>query len=172
MFEPLRIGDTQGIVALYDVARGGSAVSREAEVSRAAAARALDDVERSQSLFGSKAAAIAEIWTITNECASEDWDGYGALAVDRACANRAVALIRALPLDLPMPEIGAEPDGCIALEWWVSRGRLVTLSSSAAGALPYAWLDGPERGHAIAEFDDGHFPVRVATEIRRLMGRR
>jgi len=170
MFEPLRIDETQGIVPLYDVARGGSAVSSEAQASRAEAARALADHERSQSLFGSKAAAIAEIWTITNECAVADWDGYGALAVDRASAHRAVALVRALPLDLPVPDVGAEPDGCIAFEWWMCRGRVISLSASASGPLPYAWLDGPERGHGIAEFDEGHFPARVASEIRRMMG--
>ena len=121
--------------------------------------------------FESRTQAIEAVARLFDECDQPDWDGYGALAIDRASANRAVGLIRALPLDLSVPEVGAEPDGCISLEWWVARGRVVTLSASASGPLPYAWLDDAESGHGIAEFDEGHFPARVAAEIRRLMGR-
>lgn len=172
MFDPIRIDDArQGLGSLYPATRPRSAISAEAESARFQAERAMVAIERSQSLYGSKAAAIAEIWAIFNECREEDWDGYGGRATDRRSAERSIALVRALPTNVPVPQFAAEPDGSIALEWYVSNGVLLTLSASPAGALPYAWLDGNERGHAIADFEDGTFPSRVLRELRILLSR-
>ena len=160
---------SDGLESVYAVARGGSAVSGAANVLRRAASEAVDAVERSHALFGRKAAVIAEIWRLTDECSAAGWDGYGADPVSAEALRRAIALVRALPANVPMPEVGTEPDGSISLEWARSRHSLLSLSVGAAGELPYAWIDGADRGHAVSAYEDGRFPTRVLEQIRSIM---
>jgi hypothetical protein len=101
-------------------------------------------------------------------CAEDDWDGYGAEAVNPAALARAEALVRALPDDLPLPEISIEPDGAIAFDWMPYPTKTFTLSVGGSNRLAYAWIDGTDRGHATVRFDDAEVPSRVLTELERL----
>ena len=112
-------------------------------------------------------AAISRIWALLNECAEEDWDGDGAQPISELAAAQAADLIRALPENLPLPDIAPEPDGAISLDWIQSRSRLFTLSVGESHRLPYAWLDGTDRGHAVARFDGETVPPRILEGIRR-----
>jgi hypothetical protein len=158
-----------GLESIYLAARGGSAVSDEADQLRRAASDAADAIERSQALFGSKASVIAEIWQLARECTEPGWDGYDAKPVPIEVVGRAVALLRALPANIPMPEVSAEPDGSIALEWHRSRHTVLSLSVGTENGLAYAWLDASDRGHAVAGYDGSRFPVRVLQQIRMIM---
>ena len=135
--------------------------------------KALGDIvssaERSQSLFGRKAGAISQIWALVNECAEPGWDGSGAHAVDRLAAFAAADFIRALPDGAPLPDVGPEPDGAISLDWIQSRNRLFSLSVGISNRLAYAWLDGSDRGHAVARFDGEKIPARVLEGIEGIM---
>ncbi|MFP4166828.1 MAG: hypothetical protein ACLFUF_06645, partial [Opitutales bacterium] len=53
---------------------------------------------------------LEKLHQLAEECAEDDWDGYGAEVVSAAVLARAEACVRALPDDLPLPEISAEPD--------------------------------------------------------------
>ena len=46
--------------------------------------------------------------------------------------------------------------------------RLLSVSVGADNRLPYAWLDGANRGHAVAVFDGQQIPDRLLAEIRKL----
>jgi hypothetical protein len=74
-----------------------------------------------------------------------------------------------LPDGLPLPEIGAEPDGAVALEWINSRYRRLSLSVGNDSSLVYAWLDGTKKGHSVTDFDGVQLPERLLTEVRRIM---
>ena len=160
-----------GLESIYLAARGGSAVSDAAHQLRRAAGDAADAIERSQALFGSKAAVIAEIWELARECREPGWDGYDAEPVPIEAVRRAVALVRALPANDPMPEVAAEPDGSIGLQWYRARHAVLSLSVGTENGLAYAWLDGSERGHAVAGYDENRFPARVLQQIRLIMTR-
>lgn len=157
-----------GYSALHGYARGGSAVSTEAAAVREAASKVVEFAERSQVLFGEKSVAISQLWTLANDCDEQGWDGYDASAINQAALFTAEQFLRALPHDIPIPEFAAEPDGSISLDWIVSRNRLFSLSVGANNRLAYAWLDGADRGHAVARFDGNNVPARVLEGIKEI----
>lgn len=158
-----------GFPALYSLVRAGSAISPEAQSVRQAAGTVVNSMERSQALFGDKASAISQIWALANECAEPGWDGDGALPLNRLAAFKAIAFIRVLPSGVPLPEFAPDPDGSISLDWIQSRNRLFSLSIGTGDRLPYAWLDGTDKGHAVARFDEERVPQRILEGIRAIL---
>lgn len=154
---------------LYPVIRRTSAVSSEAESVRRAASDAEQSVERSVALFGSKGDSISEIYALLNESPDEGGDDDGWKPVSVRAAGFAADFIRALPSNVPLPEYASEPDGAISLDWIRSRHRIFSVSIGEEYRLPYAWLDGSDRGHAVAFFDGVTIPPRIIEGIRRVM---
>lgn len=152
------------------LSRARSAVSAESDLVRRRMAALTESVERSESLFGAKAAAISELWALVNECSEGNWNGDGARPLDLRAAEKAAAFIRALSSDVPLPEPAPEPDGSISLDWIRSRNRLFSVSVSASSRLAYAWLDGSDRGHGVARFDGERIPDRVLEGIKGVVG--
>ena len=171
MFESVSaLGSEQGLVPLYYRARTGSAISTEAQTVQQAARTVMESVERSQALFGNKAMAISQIWALANECAEPGWDGDGAFAMNQIAVFNAVAFIRALPNGVPLPECAPEPDGSVSFDWIQSRNRLFSLSVGTSNRLAYAWLDGSDKGHAVARFDEEQgVPPRILAGIKAIM---
>lgn len=157
-----------GLSALYGLASPGSAVSPAAESIQHGARSMVSALERSQALFGTKARAISDLWKLANECADAGWDGCDAAPINLQAVHKAVAFIRALPGLLPLPEFAPEPDGAVSLDWIVSRSRLFSVSAGASGRLAYAWLDGADRGHAVARFDGTTIPARILDGIHAI----
>jgi len=155
--------------AVDTLARTGSAVSAESQAVRQAVVEVLRARESSQSLFGRRAAVISQIWALVNECDEQGWDGSGAEPVDRFAAFAAVDLIRALPEDVPLPEVAPEPDGSISLDWIESKQRIFSLSVGTSGRLAFAWLDGSDRGHGAELFDGERIPRRVMAGILEIV---
>jgi hypothetical protein len=106
---------------------------------------------------------------LANECTEPDWDGNEARALDPLAILMAETFVRALPDSLPLPEFAPEPDGSISLDWIQSRNRLFTLSVSANHCLAYAWVDGSDKGHGVARFDETSIPRRVLEGICEIM---
>ena len=73
--------------------------------------------------------------------------------------------VRALPRDVALPEFAPEPDGSISLDWESSRSRRFSISIGVNNRLAYAWLDGTDRGHAVAYFDGRAIPLRILEGI-------
>ena len=167
MLEPVSaLGFHLGVAALYALARPGSAVSSEASVVRTRAEEIVDRVERSDALFGGKTVVISALWRLAQSHAEAGWDGGEATPVDRLAISRAVAFIRALPDECETPEVGVDPDGSISLDWLPSRHRMLSLSIAAGSdRIAYAWLDGTDRGHAVAKFDRNIVPARLIQAI-------
>ena len=98
---------------------------------------------------------------------ASNWDGYGAEPVSPHALRHAEDLIASLPEDLPLPECSIEPDGCVALHWMPASYRTLSLSVGESDQVPYAWVDGSDRGHAVTKLIDGQLPPRILAEIRR-----
>lgn len=171
MPEPLSIALSVGIgyAVLNGYGRSNTAISAEADSAKRAVAELLESKERSQSLFGKKAALIADLNRMATEYADEDWDGYGAAALDPLSVRNAEEFIRALPDNLPMPEASPEPDGSISLDWIRSHNQMFSVSVSTGNRLAYAWLDGTERGHSVVNFDGANAPQRLIEDFRPLL---
>ena len=82
---------------------------------------------------------------IAEECSVPDWDGYGANAVMAVAVADARAFAEALDPTLPVPEVGAEPDGALTFEWHRSARQTLSVSVSGFGVLHYAAFLGTER---------------------------
>ncbi len=143
-----------------------SGVSFEADQIQNAGAGLQRSVEESHSLFGAKAKAIEELNQLALDCSQPNWDGYDAVPISMGALVNAEAFIRALPSNLPLPEFCPEPDGSISVDWIVSRLQLLSLSISGSNRIAYAWLDGTDKGHAVARFDGVTVPQRIVEAIR------
>jgi hypothetical protein len=169
MPEPiLAIGLIAGYSALAPLTRQRSALSPEAGVVRSHARAVAEIVEKSFALFGAKAEAINNLKSLAMECTESDWDGYGAVPVNPAALERAEALLRSLPDDCPLPEFSIEPDGEISFDWLPSRTRSFSLSIGLSDRIAYAWVDGTDRGHAVARAESGKMPTRILNELNRI----
>jgi hypothetical protein len=144
-----------GFAAMQALANGGNAVSPEAQAVRAQAACVMDFFEQSQALFGAKKTAISELMALAAE--DQTADPIAVLIAER--------FVRALPNPIPLPEFSIDPDGSISLDWIEGRNQIFSLSVGANSRLVFAWLDGTDKGHAVARFDGQQIPERVIEGI-------
>jgi hypothetical protein len=104
----------------------------------------------------------AEIEEIAQECATRDWDGYGAAAVSQRARENAERFVDLLPSDLPPPNAVPTPDGHIALTWDFGPGRILTISVGESGSAAYAGILGNGvRRHGVELFRDDVAKVLV-----------
>lgn len=96
--------------------------------------------------------AFQDLFTVAEECKVDNWDGQGAARISDEAYSYAYRVIQALPIGTPSPTIGAEPDGQISLEWYVSPRRLLSVSVSAEGELHYAALIGTRKSYGTEPF--------------------
>lgn len=171
MPEPLSVTLLAGYAGLQLLASTGSALSNEARDLRDRASVMIRSASLSQALYGAKNLAISQLWELVQECAAANWDGERALPLSELAAAQAEQFIRLLPNGLPVPEVSADPDGSISLDWMPSRHRLFSLSVGESHRLPYAWVDGSDKGHAVARFDGERIPSRVIAGIEAITDR-
>jgi hypothetical protein len=170
MYRIVPVVGLSGHIALQALAGGGSAISPEADAVHKAATEVAESAERSLALFGEKAAALSQLAAMATECSEQGWDGDAAAAIDPNAILSAKRFVRALPDGVPLPEFAPEPDGSISLDWIRSRNRLLSLSIGRSNRLAYAWLDGADKGHAVARFDGQNVPPRVLEAIKDIVG--
>jgi hypothetical protein len=83
-----------------------------------------------------------ELDEIYEDCSRRNWDGYDAKPVTRRILGTVKSFLNALPTKIPNPELSADPDGEISLDWCVAPKRIFYVSIGKAGVLTYAVLDG------------------------------
>lgn len=111
-------------------------------------------------------AALARLlWTAS----TPDWDGYGAKAVSLQALEGARRILAALPATVPLPELNADPDGEVSLEWYLQPRQVFSISVSEWGDLSYAGLFGPNRIHGVEILID-RIPAAISDQLRRLYG--
>jgi hypothetical protein len=166
MPEPLSViglATIAGYTALNIYARGAGAVSSESTAARKAAKDVIELVEKSHALFGDKAVALSQLTALADECVREGE------RIDQTAILITESFIRALPDGFPLPDFAAEPDGSVSLDWFASRTRQFTISIGSSHRLAYAWLDGSDKGHAVAAFDGGRVPRMILEGILGIM---
>jgi hypothetical protein len=75
---------------------------------------------------------------IIAECSEPNWDGYGALPVNRQAIVMADLVLARLK-SVPRPDLGADPDGEASLDWLTDVGAF-TISVSPSGRVAWAML--------------------------------
>ena len=139
------------------LAGGRSAISPEAHL--------IDEV--SIALFEKRSSSMALSGGI-NGVASQLMDAIGEAESDPDQAlpsfvtrTRVLDFLNALPRVTEMPEATLDPDGEVALDWMISRSRILSISIGESSRISYAWHDGMGRGHATANFDGRSLPPQL-----------
>ncbi len=109
-----------------------------------------------------------QLYEVLEQCGRSDWDGYGAKPVLFDSYERARRFIRSLPFGIPVPEVSAEPDGEITLEWFVAPTRVFSVSVGRDNELNYAGLFGASRTYGTEVFHD-EIPEVVLSHIKRVV---
>jgi hypothetical protein len=119
-------------------------------------------------LIGSRAnQALAEIEAVEKEASFDGWDGYGGKALDpKACAV-ATFFLEALPTTTPIPEISADNDGEVALDWIFGPKKALTVSIDGRGRCAYAWMLGQINSRGTDWITDG-IPANIAYALAQL----
>lgn len=112
--------------------------------------------------------AFEELFVVARECRSQNWDGYGASPIASQTFNHACRFLGALPLGIPAPSIGAEPDGHLTFEWHRSLRWTLSISVSPEGDLHYAALLGSSKVYGTEPFF-GETPSRILELIRQVI---
>ena len=104
---------------------------------------------------------------VYEQCAVAGWDGYDAAAINQEAYLTAYRLLEALPLGVPAPTVGAEPDGHLTFEWHRGARRTLSVSVSPDAELHYAALLGTSKAYGTEPFL-GDVPKTVLDLIRRV----
>ncbi|MFT4641269.1 MAG: hypothetical protein ACI8T1_004606 [Verrucomicrobiales bacterium] len=145
-----------------------SAVGEESQYVDRLLATVSESVEESFAISGTTREGIEELADLYQQCHEPDWDGYQALPILPETYEAAQRCVRALPWGLPVPEVSAEPDGEVTLEWYRSPRRVVSISVSPNHQLSYAALFGASKVHGTETFHDT-VPPLVIDVIRRVL---
>src|SRR5206468_1276723 len=66
--------------------------------------------------------ALGELEDTKKEASVEGWNGYGARPMNPEAYMNARVFLESMPSTAPFPEISADPDGDVALDWSFSPG--------------------------------------------------
>jgi hypothetical protein len=121
----------------------------------------------SNSLGLDRSRTLEELYTLANECAAPDWDGFGSSPVIPETVLAASVFVEALPIGIPMPVVSAEPDGQVTFEWYRSPRRVLSVSISPEGEIHYAALLGTSKSYGTEPFF-GEVPQVILQIIHRV----
>jgi hypothetical protein len=91
---------------------------------------------------------------MAKECGNPNWDGDGGAPVEKSTLAHALRFVDALPMGLPEPDPGVDPDGEISLSWIGGKGHRLSLSLGPTGRISYAYRIGPRRRNGTEWFGD------------------
>lgn len=129
-------------------------LSDDANTIEAYIAKIDDDINESIVLREKNVQITQALINILEECAYPNWDGYGAVPIDKESYHESLRFIQDLPKSLPSPEVTIEPDGEIAFEWSNNKRRIFSVSIGRNGELTYAGLYGYNKAHGTEFFGD------------------
>lgn len=111
-----------------------------------------------------------EIISLMNSAArmysNKDWDGYGALAVSLTTFIKTLEFLASLSVHVKLPDISAEPDGSMVLEWYRSPEWIFSVSINSDGKIDYAAIFGDAKHHGSM-----YFSGDVDRDILNMIGR-
>ncbi len=92
------------------------------------------------------------------EAACPGWDGYGEKPVSRDALERARSLLLCLPFTFPLPDVGADGEGNVTLDWHFGWRRAFTAAVAADGRIFFAWVRGYSSSRGTEWFSDDEVP--------------
>ena len=126
-------------------------------------------LQRSNVLGFAAKRTFQQLDEIFEEYSSEGWDGERAKPISGEVLQCAKTFLKSFPLGIEAPEVGAEPDGAITLEWYRSPNRVISVSINPGDWLYYAAIIGATRRHGMdfALFDVSDDLLGLILEVTR-----
>ncbi len=143
------------------------AVSPDARVLRRVSQAAAGD-NNSITIAHQRDEVVRALLLALGEAVEENWDGYGAAAVNPRAVSLALRFLSMLPPEISMPEIAVDSYGDIALDWDYAPRRITSVRISADGTLYYASLLGHSTMHGSEVFSE-MIPRSVMGAIKRVV---
>jgi hypothetical protein len=97
-----------------------------------------------------------------------NWNGEGADPIPDAAIQEAHAFLYKFPPTLPLPDVIAEPDGYLGLEWYRNKRLLYVVSFNGQGALSCSGLIGQKKVYGTYYMDET-IPSEVLRDIARIV---
>lgn len=111
--------------------------------------------------------ALEELEETRKEASFQGWNGYGADPIETGAYLCAKLFLESMPSTAPVPEISADPDGDVALDWFFGDRRILSVSISPTGRCSFAWILGQRTYRGTEWFNDG-IPESIANALSRL----
>jgi len=112
--------------------------------------------------------ALKDLQEIGAEASIEGWDGYGAKPLSLTSYSFARTFLSALPTTAPVPEIGADTNGEIALDWIFGERKALTVRIGPRGRCTYAWMLGQSTNRG-TDWVENEIPATIAFALRLLV---
>lgn len=112
-------------------------------------------------------AALGALDSVFQEAAEPGWNGYNAKPVSSGTYLNARRFLEALPTTGPYPDISADGDGDISLDWFFAPRKAVSVSVASNRRLAFALVDGCSTSRGVEWLVDG-IPSRIADAIADL----
>ncbi|MGA7339893.1 MAG: hypothetical protein WBE72_17510 [Terracidiphilus sp.] len=97
---------------------------------------------------------LDELEEVRKEASREGWDGYGARPLNPLSYDFAIRFLNALPAAAPIPEISADPEGEVSLDWIFGERKALTVSIGPAGRCTFAWMLGQSTNRGTGWIED------------------
>jgi hypothetical protein len=107
----------------------------------------LNMLQKSNVLGFAAKGTFQQLEEVFEECSSAGWDGERAKPISVEVLQNAEKFLSSFPLGMEAPEVGAEPDGAITLEWYRSPNKVISISINPDGWMYYASLIGTSKRH-------------------------
>jgi len=122
---------------------------------------------QSQSAAGVYRHTTRTFHNAVEECNFDNWDGYGAKAIDELSWSKALLFSQLLPTNVPIPDIYVDSDGEATFEWYIAPRQVFSVTVRGNGELVYAGIFGPNKIHGTEHLDD-ELPQVILENIDRV----
>ncbi|MBL4868723.1 MAG: hypothetical protein JKY67_20360 [Pseudomonadales bacterium] len=160
---------SDNVSPLYDYFPTGSGTSGESEESKYVEQLVEDfacDASQANSI-NTKEKVIDELKQLYVDRSSPNWDAYDAAPLKAGALMNAVKFIQALKSVYPLPEISADPDGDISLEW-IKKDKILSLSLGCTNIICYAAIYGENKKSDGVEIFDGDITEDLEYLVKRI----
>ncbi len=118
--------------------------------------------------FGEHLSKMLEnLFQVKQEHSIDNWDGYGAKAINEQSYQNAIRFVLSLAPNTPTPEIAVEPDGEVVFEWYGGKRKVFSISMGSRNELTYAGLYGVSKTYGV-EYFYGNIPDTLLDNISRV----
>lgn len=144
------------------------ASGREADVVQSMLHQAAISDFQSVALGGARMSALSELDSFYHNAQRLNWDGEDGLPVHERAYGNARRFLSIMPRTWVKPDVSADPDGEVSVEWRTGPRKRFSLSIGPDDRVSYAWLNGSERGNGTDTFAD-KIPSGITSQVERLV---